>query len=105
MSSHVTDPTPDASAVPTAPLAGEFDISRVAELRDTILDAPAEGDHVVVDLREVTFMDSSALRTLLEVRSHLDRRDQVLVLQNVPSQVRTLLEVTRTGQLFRVDAP
>jgi ABC-type transporter Mla MlaB component len=50
-------------------------------------------------------MDSSALRTLLEVRSHLYRRDQVLVLQNVPSQVRTLLEVTRTGQLFRVDAP
>jgi anti-anti-sigma factor len=104
MSSPVTDPTSHASSTPTAPLTGEFDISRVAELRDTILDASADGDQVVVDLREVTFMDSSALRPLLEVRSHLDRRDQVLVLQNVPSQVRTLLEVTRTGQLFGVDA-
>ena len=55
-------------------LTGELDMSRTAEL-DEMVAAAMEGDRVdvIVDLSEVTFMDSSALRWLLRVQERIDQ--------------------------------
>jgi anti-anti-sigma factor len=46
---------------------GELDIAAVGELRTAVQRAARRAASVVVDLREVTFMDTFALRTLVEL--------------------------------------
>jgi anti-sigma B factor antagonist len=52
-------------AVVVAP-AGEIDLATVAVLEAEVGVALAEADHLVLDLREVTFIDSAGLRLVLE---------------------------------------
>jgi anti-sigma B factor antagonist len=90
-----------ASLTVTIELSGEFDIGRTAELRDTVLFA-LTGDEtvVVVDLRDVSFMDSAALRSLLEVRSVIAERGARLRLVNPQPRIAKLFAVTNTLELF-----
>lgn len=67
--------------VATLSLAGDFDMSAaegLAALIDEIEDASP--DRVVVDLHEITFMDSTAVRMLLEPRTRADGVHRLSVL-------------------------
>jgi anti-sigma B factor antagonist len=46
-------------------LRGEIDVAEAPGVERRLADALAAGGHVVVDLREVTFIDSSGLAVLL----------------------------------------
>jgi anti-anti-sigma factor len=79
-------------------LRGELDLSAAAALRARVEAAAASG--LIIDLREVTFIDSSALRELLNARQELERHGSRLVLSGVPATVRRLLDMTGTAELF-----
>ena len=82
-------------------LSGEYDISTASSLRHSLVDdAPAQ--EVIGDLSEVTFMDSSGLRALLEVRATLESDGRRLVLEGIPDQVRRLFEVAGITDLFEI---
>lgn len=49
---------------------------------------------VVIDLRDVTFMDSSGLRALLKCKDQADRRQACFVLAVVDGPVTRLLDAT-----------
>jgi len=53
--------------------------------------APRE---LVLDFQGVTFMDSSGIRTVIELSNQLRDREGVLVLEKVPETPRRVLEVT-----------
>lgn len=54
---------------------GELDVARVDDFRDALADAAREGAAaVVVDLSEVSFIDSSGLGAIVELHNRL-RRD------------------------------
>ncbi len=99
----MSDLTDDETHARTVVLAGEYDIGRTAELRDAILEGGVDAGLVQVDIDAVTFMDSSALRALLEVSSTLERDGTRLVLVRVPANVRRLLEVTGMNETFGVE--
>jgi anti-anti-sigma factor len=90
----------EEASVVTVGLSGEFDIGRTAELRDAILTGEGDVDHVIVDLTEVTFMDSSALRALLEVRGTVAERGTILTLVNPRPALATLFDVTGMTEMF-----
>ena len=54
----------------------------------------------MLDVSEVTFVDSSMLKELLRAGAELSRYETRLVLAGVPAPVRRLLDLTRTAQLF-----
>lgn len=54
--------------------AGELDIAAVPQLRDAVHAARRQADHVVVDLRDVSFLDSFALHALTALQD--DRSDR-----------------------------
>jgi anti-anti-sigma factor len=85
-------------------LTGEYDISRTAELRDAILCRHAGEDQVVVDVSGVTFLDSSGLRALLEVRSVLAERATTFTLMDPSDVVSRLLRITDTATVFGLPA-
>jgi stage II sporulation protein AA (anti-sigma F factor antagonist) len=77
---------------------GELDLAAASVMRSRV--EAAAGDALVLDLHEVTFIDSSALRELLYARESLVRSGRRVVLAGVPVSVRRILEITGTGELF-----
>src|SRR5690242_3929731 len=56
-------------------LAGELDLYNAEEVRRALLDTLADGaELLVIDLSEVTFIDSTALGVLIEARSRMADR-------------------------------
>lgn len=79
-------------------LEGELDIAATAEMRRWIDEF--EGSALVLDFARATFIDSAVLKELLRARVELAERGVRLVLAGVPTQVRRLLDLTRTSELF-----
>jgi stage II sporulation protein AA (anti-sigma F factor antagonist) len=79
-------------------LEGELDMAASASLRNHV-DSTA-GRALVLDLRLVTFVDSSALRELLRARTEVEARGDRLVLAAIAPPLRRLFELTHTAALF-----
>ena len=77
---------------------GEVDVLTAPQLSAALLGCSDGHRRLVCDLSEVTFMDSTGLRALIEAR----RRDPVrFVLAGTSPQVERLLELTGTDRLFK----
>jgi anti-anti-sigma factor len=84
-------------------LAGEVDIAAAPELRERLANAAAERPRgVVLDMSELTFADSSALRELLRADGDLAAIGGTLVLASLPATFLRVLELTRAHDLLRV---
>ena len=69
----------EQDGVPVVHLAGELDISRAAAVRLDLLRALSNLHHgLVVDLRDVSYLDSAGVNVLFEVAERLGARQQVL---------------------------
>lgn len=95
---------PGNGVAPVVALRGELDVATVPKFRDA-LNPLAEDDSVqcvVVDLVEVTFIDSTGLMTLLNALRRMVRRDARLIIAcNNPTVLR-LFEATRTDATFDI---
>ena len=80
-------------------MRGELDIA-AAPLIHASVDEVAAGHALVLDLAEVTFIDSAVLKELLRARAELAARDVQFLLAAVQPPVRRLLDLTRTAELF-----
>ncbi len=84
-------------------LEGELDLAAVPELREQLTEAARGADRgVVLDMAEVTFVDSSALRELLRAHSGLRDAGRELVLAGVGPAVARLFELTRTTGMLHL---
>jgi anti-anti-sigma factor len=80
----------------TVALRGEIDMANAVDTFAVLHDA-ANGDgcrELVIDLAELTFLDSSGLRTLIKLRAHLRDADIKLAMVNPRPLIRKTIEVT-----------
>lgn len=85
----------DASDAATVHVSGEMDIVGSPDVLEAIHLVYAGGcDHVAVDLRDVTFLDSTGISALIAGRKEADRRGGRLQIVNVPDTPRRTLEIT-----------
>lgn len=83
-------------------LASELDLYNAEDVRAALLECCAEDPSVlVVDLAEVTFIDSTALGVLIEARSRLAERD-AFRLAAPGLETRRALEVSGLDHHFSV---
>jgi anti-sigma B factor antagonist len=76
-------------------LEGEIDLALAPEAERLITEAEArEPGKLVIDLREVTFMDSSGLRILLTAHRRAEEAGRGFALVKGGDTVNRLLEVT-----------
>lgn len=78
-------------------LDGEWDIARTSDLRSRLwhgIEATGCGGTLVLDIREVSFIDSAVLAVLLRAQDRLERRDAHMLTvsrrDTLPSRVMTL---------------
>jgi anti-anti-sigma factor len=81
--------------------SGEFDLSGTREFERAI-GAAGDRESVVVDLRDVGFLDSSALHALLTAARHLSGRLQIVP---GPPPVNRVFELTATWDRFEFVDP
>ncbi|MFJ1754092.1 STAS domain-containing protein [Kitasatospora sp. NPDC088134] len=93
----------DNWAGPVLLCVGEIDIHTAPrldrQLRRALAVRPAPAV-VLLDLQDVSFMDSTGLNSLLAARVEADRNGTLLALAHPRPQVTRLLEITETAPLF-----
>jgi len=92
----------DSDSVLTITCAGELDLTAEQHLVASVTTA-VEGSSataVVVELGDVTFMDSSGLRALLTCREHAMERNLRFSIGECSDAVRRLLEVAGVTDWF-----
>jgi len=83
-------------------LAGELDLADAAALREALRDAVERSPkRLVVDLTEVTFVDSTVLGALVEARSKLGGDAFALAAPGL--EVRRALEVSGLDRHFTIE--
>jgi anti-sigma B factor antagonist len=74
-------------------LGGELDFVSAPQLRETLEAAVEQQRLIVVDLRELTFMDSTGLQAIIDANAAARRRSHKLVLIRGSDQVARMLEL------------
>jgi len=84
---------------------GELDLYTAPDLRSLLLGAIQEGrTAVVLDLRETTFLDSTALGVIIAAMKALRVRSGRLVLVNDRTSITKTLAITGLDHLLAVEA-
>lgn len=98
--------TREREGVAVVRLAGELDLGQVEPLQQELDRLCTNGlSELMLDLRELVFLDSTGLHLLLKLRSRC--ADQALSLKLVPGppNVQRLFELTRTDVQFTFVEP
>jgi anti-sigma B factor antagonist len=80
---------------------GELDLATTSVLKSTLDELFDAGlPHIVLDLQELTFIDSTGLRMVVRAKRTARERDVRLDLLPGPPDVHRLFEITGTDVLF-----
>lgn len=82
-------------------LKGRLDAASILDQKKELVQKIAGDDtSVVINLREVTFIDSTGLGFLVAVNKELQRQGHKLVFCELSDQARLLFELTRLNLVF-----
>ena len=85
-------------------MQGRVTIDNAGEMRLQLAEAiRSQGGRVVVDISQITYMDTSGLATLLEALRIAHQKGKRLVLQGIQEQPRFLFEVTELDHVFEIE--
>jgi anti-sigma B factor antagonist len=71
-------------------LVGELDMSNADQLADMLAEIGAAGDQVILDMSELTFIDSSGVHVILRYAVSLDGRGPIVLLNPGPTVMKIL---------------
>ncbi|MQU08777.1 STAS domain-containing protein [Pseudomonas helleri] len=86
----------------TIAIKGRFDFAKHQEFRAAYEKSVPKPDSVVVDLKEATYIDSSALGMLLLLRDHAGGDEAEIQVVNSSSDVRKTFEISNFDKLFDI---
>ncbi|MGE4317903.1 MAG: STAS domain-containing protein [Deferribacterales bacterium] len=82
---------------------GKIDILTSSELRSTLSELTKKKVmKVIVDLAQVTYLDSSGLATLLEALKNLKEYEGKLQLANVPDRILKVMSLMKLDLIFEI---
>jgi anti-sigma B factor antagonist len=85
--------------------SGEIDLSSAGRLEAQLRRRLDCADEIVVDLRQVSFIDSSGLHCMLDIHTACCAAGVAFGLIPGPPQVQRVFQVTRTEKLLRFVEP
>ncbi len=88
-------------------VSGELDLASSAALEDELTRATeSDAEQIVLDLRELEFMDSTGLSTLVKAHQRAEQAGKQFGLVRGPQQVQRLLSLTGVEERLRfADTP
>ncbi|MBL4607643.1 MAG: STAS domain-containing protein [Pseudomonadales bacterium] len=86
----------------TIKVQGRFDFSAHQEFRDAYEKSQEPTQQYIVDLKDTTYLDSSALGMLLLLRDHAGGDTASIDIVNCNSDVKKILTISNFEQLFAI---
>ncbi|MEG1040345.1 MAG: STAS domain-containing protein [Pseudomonas sp.] len=86
----------------TIRVKGRFDFGKHQEFRSAYEQVKTPLDLVIVDLKDTSYLDSSALGMLLMLRDYAGGDDSYVQVINTSSDVRKILAISNFGKLFDI---
>ncbi len=86
-----------------ANIIGEVDADNCDALRAAVLEPAVASSNVVLDLSQLTFLDSSGISELLTISETVTGRGQQFEVRNPTPAVRRVLEITGLLQYFGLE--
>jgi len=84
-------------------LAGEIDLHQTPDVHQTLVTiCDKKPPRVVINLDQVTYMDSSGVGTLVEAYRRINAYQGTLNLCCMNDQVHSIFEITRLDQFFKI---
>ncbi len=87
----------------TINIEGRFDFSAHQDFRESYEKTDAEPDEYCVDMKQTSYLDSSALGMLLLLRDHAGGDSAKIKIVNCNTDVRKILTISNFEQLFAID--
>lgn len=105
MTTPITITVSSRDGVPVAAVRGELDLSNVAQVRTTIASAVTNTTPaLIVDLSELTYMDSRGVHLLFELTERLAQtQQQMVVVVPSASPIRRLIAITHLDQVAPIE--
>ena len=84
-------------------VTGEVDVYTAPELRERVVELLAQGfGHLIVDLRDVVFLDSTGIGALVGVLRRVRAQDGSLMLVTSSERLLNIFEMTGLGSVFDI---
>ncbi len=87
----------------TINIEGRFDFSAHQDFRESYETSDKDPDEYCVDMKETTYLDSSALGMLLLLRDHAGGDTANIKIVNCNPDVKKILTISNFEQLFSID--
>jgi anti-sigma B factor antagonist len=104
-----SNPAERDARVTTEPIVisavGELDLNTVDSFRATVMDAVGDSasSPVVIDLMQVTFIDSTTLSVLVDAHKRLSAQNRQLTIRTRQPLVLRLFEITGLATLLEIE--
>ena len=93
----------DVNGTAVIELSGQFlGGDETDHLKQTLSDMADAGKTVVLDMHQVTFVNSSFLGSLLSAHTHADRRGADLVLAGIKDSIAHIISLTRMDKVLDI---
>jgi anti-sigma B factor antagonist len=83
-------------------VTGDIDMGTSPDLRKTLLESLKKTPRLVVNMREVKYVDSSGIASLVEVLKEARNKKKRLVLFGLNATVHEVLQLTRLARIFEI---
>jgi anti-sigma B factor antagonist len=85
-------------------LSGEIDMEEAPRVRRALLDSMKQKRDILVDLAQVTYIDSSGIANLIEGLQTARKQKNDLALVSVSQRARRVLGLARLDKVFTIHA-
>jgi len=99
----ITSTLSSDGATLTIYIQGRFDFSSHQDFRAAYEHLKRAPDTYIVDMRETSYLDSSALGMLLLLRDHAGGDQSRIEIRNCTADVRKILTISNFEQLFDIE--
>jgi anti-sigma B factor antagonist len=83
-------------------VTGDIDMGTSPGLRKTLLESLKKTPRLIVNMRDVRYVDSSGIASLVEVLKEARNKEKRLVLFGLSGPVHEVLQLTRLTKIFEI---
>tara|TARA_Y100000590_G_scaffold390906_1_gene467085 strand:- start:231 stop:530 length:300 start_codon:yes stop_codon:yes gene_type:complete len=89
--------------ITTVYLEGEIDMDKTDEAKEVILPLLDSGDEVHINLKNVSYMDSSGISVLIESHQKATENNTKVVLKEISKSVLKVIMMAKLEQILNID--
>ena len=84
-------------------ILGEIDLYNSPKIKDALMEKVKDGyKNIIINLGDVTYIDSSGIGTLIFCRTFLNQNNGVLRIIKIKDSVKRIFELTKLNSFFTI---